>query len=188
MPHAVLAALFLATAAAPSLSNAAAPGTPPVRGWVSSWGASPLPSDRESVLMVENKTLRQTVRVTRAGGQIRLRLTNEYGDTPLLIGAAAVARANGEDSRPVTFTGKPLITVPATAPWLSDPVDFPVRACELITISLFLPRATWLTTAHRGSAQFHPDLASRRLYARSKLRGRRRTWPPPFRLWSRCVC
>src|SRR5919204_17757 len=62
--------------------------------WVATWTASPEPADansREPLLNIENQTVRERVRVSAGGSQIRLRLSNEFGSSPLTIGAVTVA-------------------------------------------------------------------------------------------------
>ena len=51
----------------------------------------------------ENQTVRQIVRVSTAGQQLRVRLTNEYGEAPLEIGAVTVSLA-GANGAPVPLT------------------------------------------------------------------------------------
>ncbi|WP_369059731.1 SGNH/GDSL hydrolase family protein [Caulobacter sp. 73W] len=91
---------------------------------------------------VTNATLRQVVRVTASGLRVRLRVSNEYGATPLVLGA--VKLANGPQARVVTFGGKGAVSIPASAPMLSDPIDLPVGAFDELTVSLFLPQETTL--------------------------------------------
>src|SRR3954471_4441725 len=64
--------------------------------WVQTWGAAPLPPSPAqgpfpATQSFSNQTIRQTVRVSVGGGRVRLRLSNEYGAKPLVIGAAHVA-------------------------------------------------------------------------------------------------
>src|SRR6185437_769388 len=64
--------------------------------WVQTWGAAPLPPTPAlgpfpATPAFNNQTVRQTVRVSAGGQRIRIRLTNEYGTKPLVIGAARVA-------------------------------------------------------------------------------------------------
>ena len=57
--------------------------------WVGSWGAAPaLPNGPE----VTNQTVRQVVRLSLGGPALRIRISNELGTQPLVIGAAHVAR------------------------------------------------------------------------------------------------
>jgi lysophospholipase L1-like esterase len=127
-----------------------APGS--ATSWVGAWAGSPAPPAPNSPA-VDDQTIRQVVRLTAAGNRVRVRLTNEYGDTPLEVGAASVALA-GADGKPVgapvpiTFGGKPSVVIPKNSPMLSDPVDLPVKALDSVSVSLFFPHATGPCTCH----------------------------------------
>jgi lysophospholipase L1-like esterase len=92
-----------------------------------------------------NVTIRQLVRVAVAGKRIRLRLSNEDGSEALTLGAVHVGAAGPDGSliagsdHIVTFDGKNGITVPASAPLLSDPIDLKVEALEKLVISVHIP-------------------------------------------------
>src|SRR3954468_3041746 len=95
--------------------------------WVATWATSPqsvLPDPDEPLLKIEDQTVRERVRVSIGGARIRIRLSNEYGSTPLLIGSATVAAPTDPASvRPgsiqtVTFGGRNSVTIPAGAPVL----------------------------------------------------------------------
>src|SRR5690349_20607581 len=96
--------------------------------WVQTWGAAPLPPSVASgpfpaTASFSNQTIRQTVRVSVGGGRVRLRLSNEYGAKPLVIGAARIALSDEKGNitagtdKPVLFAGKPGATIPAGAPF-----------------------------------------------------------------------
>ena len=73
--------------------------------WTGIWGASPLPPTLVAAGFAtvspsfDNQTLRQVVRVNGGGGEIRLRLSNEYGSKPLEIGEVHVALSAGPDAQ-----------------------------------------------------------------------------------------
>ena len=101
--------------------------------WVGTWGTAPTGPPSEPfpgiVSEFENQTLRQIVHTSREGRWVRIRLSNEFGDGPLVIGDAHVARLAGEGSeivpesdRRLTFSGRASVTIPRGAPALSDPV------------------------------------------------------------------
>ena len=100
------------------------------------------------------QTIRQTARLSIGGSRVRIVLSNEYGKTPLTIGAANIALA-GEGGKikegsahAVTFGGNPTIVIPPGAPAISDPVDMSVDPLALVSVSLYLPEVTPLTTIH----------------------------------------
>ncbi|WP_343717062.1 SGNH/GDSL hydrolase family protein [Inquilinus sp.] len=141
-----LAAAFL-------LAALAGPGAAVAQdSWIGSWGASPaFPVGPE----LSNATVRQLVRISAGGSQVRVRFTNETGTQPLVIGAATIARP-GKDagsidpasSKPLTFGGATAITVPPGAPAISDPVDLAVSPLDSLAISLFVPRWTGPSVVH----------------------------------------
>ena len=73
-----------------------------------------------------------------------MRLSNEYRDDPLEIGAASVGLAQNEFDAvtgsivPLRFSGNPGICVPGRAPAISDPVDLRVNSQADLVVSLFL--------------------------------------------------
>jgi hypothetical protein len=129
--------------------------------WIGSWTSSPQPAwgpDFPVPLgMPANlwkQTIRETARLSIGGSRVRIVLSNEYGKTPLTIGAAEIALA-GEGGKikegsthAVTFGGNPTIVIPAGAPAISDPVDMSVDALALVSVSLYLPEISPLSTIH----------------------------------------
>ncbi|GAA2692275.1 SGNH/GDSL hydrolase family protein [Actinoplanes palleronii] len=117
-------------------------------GWVRTWGAAPQ-APGAAVAALEpfaDATLRQQVRISGGGRRVRVRFTNEYGTAPLTIGAARLAPAG--TGHPLTFAGRPTVTVPPGAPILSDPLDLPLPALARLDISLYLPGHVASCTVH----------------------------------------
>src|SRR5262249_30086678 len=100
-------------------------------GWVGTWGASPQQPATifGTAPSFTNQTVREIVRISAGGSQLRVRLSNLYGTQSLVIGAAHVAVSAGAAAirpatdRALTFSGHSSIVVPPGAPVLSDPVD-----------------------------------------------------------------
>ena len=92
-------------------------------------------------------TVRQLVRVAVAGKRIRLRFSNEGGSDALSLGSVHVGAAGPDggviagSDQIVRFDGKTGITLPASAPVLSDPIDLKVDALEKLVISVHIPGA-----------------------------------------------
>jgi lysophospholipase L1-like esterase len=125
--------------------------------WIATWAASPQAADvspRHPLANIDDKTVRQRVRVSIGGPRICIRLSNEFGSTPLDVGAATVATpidpasVTAESIKAVTFNGRNFVTIPAGAPVLSDPVEFPVAPGSEITISLYFPKRVATPTLH----------------------------------------
>jgi lysophospholipase L1-like esterase len=140
-------------------------------GWIATWAASPQPTapdPKKPLLNIEDQTVRERVRVSIGGEQICIRLSNEYGSVPLLIGSATVATPTDPASvrlgsiQAVTFEGHNSVTIPAGAPVLSDPVAFPVASGGEISISLYFPKRVATPTLHalalkRAAVSQHGD-------------------------------
>ncbi len=125
--------------------------------WIGTWGAPPAVTTPASPSF-ENQTIRQVLRISAGGTRVRVRLSNEYGTAPLVIGAATIAKAGdgaalAGPATALTFGGKTSITIPVGAPVLSDPVDFPVAALSSVAVSLFVPEKTGPCICHpQGTA------------------------------------
>ncbi|MES2987251.1 MAG: GDSL-type esterase/lipase family protein, partial [Pseudomonadota bacterium] len=104
-------------------------------------------------------TLRQVVRLSLGGKQLRVRLSNVFGNAPLAIDSASIARSTNNATSKIdtasrkrlTFNGESRIVVPAGAEYWSDPVAMPVEAGADLTISLYLPKAPDRQTSHPGA-------------------------------------
>ncbi|MFE0762937.1 SGNH/GDSL hydrolase family protein [Streptomyces smyrnaeus] len=132
-------------------------------GWTSAWGAAvqrPTPGTADtgpnwSKEGFDNDSLRQIVRVTTGGRQLRVRLSNRYGRTPLRIRSAAVARtAKGAatrpgTSRPLRFDGAPGATLAPGADRASDALTLITRPGERLTLTLHTGPRTGPATFHR---------------------------------------
>ncbi len=154
----VMAVATLALTVAGLASNPAAVAGQGNQHWVGTWATSPLLGTPgpfgPSIAEVSNATLRQVVHVSLGGEVLRVRFSNEFGEEPLVIGAARIALSGGDGSivpgtsRQLTFGGQPSITVPPGAPALSDPVQLHVPPLGDLAISLYLPEQTPTMTFH----------------------------------------
>src|SRR5215468_158258 len=118
-------AVFLAVLIA--ALGAHATGSARAQTWVGTWTASPQLPRGVMPASFSNQTVRQIVRVSIGGSKVRIRLSNEFGSKPVLVGAASVGLA-GKGSeivagslRPLTFGGARKIALMPGAPALSDP-------------------------------------------------------------------
>lgn len=155
--------IFTRTIAASLLCLAVAgSATPPPERWVRSWASSqqiPEPNNALPDADLKDATLRQVVRVSAGGSQIRVVLSNAFGTEPLRIDAAHVALSAGSATskidtatdRALTFDGASDVIIPAGASYLSDPVALRVPALASLAITLHLPDAPARQTSHPGS-------------------------------------
>jgi len=125
-----------------------------VLAWVGTWATAPQPFMPGSLESYRNETLRLIVHVSEGGHKVRIRISNTYGDKPLSIGSAHVARRTmGADvdqasDRAVTFHGHSIIAIPPHGMVISDPVDLDLPPLSDLAVSLFLPQNIEATTSH----------------------------------------
>jgi lysophospholipase L1-like esterase len=137
----------------------------PDHDWVGTWAASPQQASAFPVPGIpdargfNNETVRHVVRISIGGDRLTVRLSNEHGVQPLVVGEVRVAFAGtggaivpGTD-RQVTFGGTPAITIPVGAPALSDPVKLLVPDLASLAISVYLPNETGPATSHSAGFQ-----------------------------------
>ncbi len=178
---AVLSAVALASSCAqPSMQG---PQPLASQRWFATWTASPSDApprpprdsiDRTPTLF--DQTMRLIVRTSIGGDNVRIRVSNEYGDRPLVIGAAHVAvrttgaNIDGTTDKVLTFSGSPTLKLRPGGIAFSDPVAFAVPALRDLAISIHLADSARLSTRHalavqtnyvrRGNATASPTFAS----------------------------
>ena len=121
--------------------------------WTSAWLRAPLSTTVTTATttvqatvpsQIKNQTLRTIVWTTAGGSQVRLKLTNRFSTSPLVVAAAHVAlrQAGGTitagSDRTLTFGGSPSITIPAGAESWSDPVALTVPQHSDLAVSTYL--------------------------------------------------
>jgi lysophospholipase L1-like esterase len=156
-----IALLVAALAGPPAVGANAAAGN-----WIGTWAASPQPVWEADFFApvgiprsLRDQTLRQIVRISIGGSRLRVVLSNEYGDRPLVIGAAhvALARDGGAidpaSDHVLTFSGESSISIPPGAPMVSDPVELAVKPLASVAVDLFFPEITPTSTWHNEGAQ-----------------------------------
>lgn len=120
--------------------------------WMGTWGTAPVRADDGRSF--QGDTLREVAHVSIGGSQVRVRFTNRFGDTPLVIGGAAIAiessaaaPAAGTERR-LTFMGERSLTVPPHADAYSDPVSLSIPAQSNLLVDLYLPGPATAATEH----------------------------------------
>src|ERR1700680_1611324 len=131
--------IIVAAAIVSAFSIACQAADAQVTKWIGSWPASPQAPRGVIPTSFSDRTIRQVVHLSVGGNKVRLRLSNEFGQRPLLICAASVALAGG---------GAMSVIIPPGAPALSDPVELAGAPLSDLAVSLFLPGATDLATVH----------------------------------------
>jgi len=152
--HLVACALLAVLAPIPASPASGAAEQRDAPRWIGTWAAAPQRAFAGRVQTFHNQTLRLIVHVSAGAKTVRVKLSNIFGDQPLVIGSAHVARrADGasidpRSDRALTFGKRSSITIPAGSRATSDPVDLDVPALSDLAISLFLPEQTAATTLH----------------------------------------
>lgn len=124
--------------------------------WVGTWSASPQPA---APLQISAQTVRQVVHTSLGGSRVRVRLSNVYGTSALMVGSAHVALSAGGGSifqdtdRVLQFNGSPTISIPPGALIVSDAVRLDVPALGDLAVSLYLPDNVAATTQHSIALQ-----------------------------------
>src|SRR5579862_6740869 len=129
--------------------------------WIPTWAPSqsPMPARpaagmRDPVPTYANTTIRQVVHTTIGGDRVRIRISNEYGDKPLVIGAAHIAlhttgsSIDAQSDRALTFGGKTSGIARAGAVLVSDDIPFAVPMLGDLAVSLYLPDSSRTSTRH----------------------------------------
>ena len=141
-------------------------------------------------LALEGTTIRQIIRVTAGGPQIRFRLSNQYGECDVEVNSMHVAKqskdalADGkghgsskvdmstilpETDKVVTVNGEASFVIPKGEVIYTDPIDLAVEGLDNLAISMYFGKApTTNITGHRGARattyQMKGDQTTRETY------------------------
>jgi lysophospholipase L1-like esterase len=122
--------------------------------WIGTWATAPQPPEPGPVKIFRNRTLRLIVHISTGGARVRIKVSNIFGDHPLVIGSAHIARRTSvadidpKSDRSLTFEGKSSATIAAGSAIVSDPVALEAPALSDLAVSLFFPESTEVKTLH----------------------------------------
>jgi lysophospholipase L1-like esterase len=133
----------------------------PGEHWMATWAASPQApiAGNLSERGFADQTVREIVDASAGGAMVRVRLSNAFGDRPLRIAAASVARQReGAElvpgtARALSFDGGASVLIGAGRAVASDPVVLPVHPGTRLAVSLYLSAATGPVTQHTQARQ-----------------------------------
>ncbi|WP_412544411.1 GDSL-type esterase/lipase family protein [Longispora sp. K20-0274] len=142
--------------------SAVLPATPAAAGhrWSGAWTAATMRPSGSPFLPTwaeggfDHQSLRQVVRLSAGGSELRLRLSNVYGGSPLRVTGATVGRTDTgaavlpDTIRTVRFGRAASTVIPAHGTAVSDPVALPVPARGQVTVTLYFDRPTGPATYH----------------------------------------
>ncbi|HKU28804.1 MAG TPA: GDSL-type esterase/lipase family protein [Candidatus Sulfotelmatobacter sp.] len=104
----------------------------------------------------QNKTIRQVAHISVGGDGIKIRLSNEYGTTPLTLDKVRVSKSLGKGTvdlssdTAVLFSGREQVTIPPGAEIASDEVPIRLASLNDLAVSIYVKQAS-ARTQHRGS-------------------------------------
>jgi lysophospholipase L1-like esterase len=152
--------------AAIALAAAAACSAHAADHWLGAWGFPPIPQPPPAaappaaapaagqpaavprgpppLANLNGVTVRQLVRIAAPAARLQIRVSNEFGDQPLKVGAVHVALAAADGAivpgsdHALTFFHAPAVAIAANAPMLSDPIDWQLPALSRLAVSLYI--------------------------------------------------
>ena len=100
-----------------------------------------------------NRTLRMVEHTSIGGGQVRIRLDNDFVNAPLTVGhvTIAVQRSTSVAAKApatLTFGGRRQVTLPGGGQAISDPLPFTVPADANLLVSVWFPGTVQLAAEH----------------------------------------
>jgi lysophospholipase L1-like esterase len=130
--------------------------------WVESWGTSqqiPEPQNALPTDDLRDATVRQIVHLSLGGSALRVHLSNAFGTEALHFTSVHVAHAvspkaaaiDPTSDHALTFSGKPDVTIPPGAEYVSDPLEIQVAPLSDIAVSFHLDAPPQPETGHPGS-------------------------------------
>lgn len=133
--------------------------------WVTTWGTAEenfIATPEGMPRPLADTTVRQIVRVTTAGDEMKLRLSNRYGKSDVVIRSLHVAKQIKADQSAIDIStdttvrarGLEEIVIPAGEVIETDSLRLRVRALDNIAITMYFgaaPTATEEMTGHRGA-------------------------------------
>jgi lysophospholipase L1-like esterase len=138
-------------------------GTPALLGaerWVGTWVSMPQltePHNMPPAPGLAGNTLRQIVQPSLGGAKLRVTFSNAFGNGPVTIASAHIARSAGESAiepasdRELRFNGAPGVTIQPGALMISDPVAFGVEAFANLAVTVQFGEVPSGVTGHPGS-------------------------------------
>ncbi|MBX6364869.1 MAG: SGNH/GDSL hydrolase family protein [Gemmatimonadetes bacterium] len=128
--------------------------------WVATWATAPQLTEQRNMPPapgLSGNTLRQALRVSIGGSRLRVHFSNAFGNGPMVIRSAHLARYKGGGAidpatdRALTFGGAPGITIPAGQTAVSDPLDVELPAMADVALTTVFGDVPSDLTGHPGS-------------------------------------
>ena len=157
-----LLTIVLASCLAPAQAPSASPATPIGGVWVASWGASQQVPEPQNALPEEDlrdSTVRQIFHLSVGGSALRVHVSNAFGTDALHFTSVHVAHPVSPSSavidatsdRALTFAGRPDVTIPPGAEFVSDPLVYQAAPLSDLAVTFHLIEPPAGETGHPGS-------------------------------------
>ncbi|WP_343691255.1 SGNH/GDSL hydrolase family protein [Chitinophaga sp.] len=128
--------------------------------WVGTWATALLPiaaKDMPPKPGLANHVLRQIVCVSIGGDKLKLKFSNQFGKSPLVIKSVQIGVA--KDSSDIdtsttallTFKGKQQVTIPPGTEIYADPISYNLKPRARIAITISFGDVPLILTGHGGS-------------------------------------
>jgi len=128
--------------------------------WVGTWATAPQlvePHNMPPKPGLSGHSLRQIVRVSIGGEQLRLHLSNVFSEEPMCLKAVSIAVSKGAGAvdtaslKRVLFGGKEGITMQPHGNAVSDPISFHVVPGSQLAVTICFGQTSTTVTGHPGS-------------------------------------
>ena len=130
------------------------------RKWVGTWSTAPqLVETRNNPPSpgLTNNTIRQIVHVSIGGDSLRMRFTNEFSTSQVVMNSVHFAASSGvgkidtTTDRILTFNGAQSVTMAPGTAAISDPVAFPLQPLSDVTVTIAFANTSPDISGHPGS-------------------------------------
>jgi lysophospholipase L1-like esterase len=128
--------------------------------WVGTWSTAPQlvePGNMPPSPGLTNNSLRQVVRVSIGGDTLRVRFSNEFSTSAVVMKSVQIAVSTGGNiidvstNKELRFNGNSEVTVNAGVAVTSDPVAFSVTPRMEVAITIYFGQTSTTVTGHPGS-------------------------------------
>lgn len=107
----------------------------------------------------QDQSIRHVMRVSAGGDKVRVRVSNLFGTTPVILGGVHIARSTGGASinastdTVLRFNGQESVTVPAGQEAWSDETHFSLPSQTNVAVTVYVPQTTPVATVHSQGQQ-----------------------------------
>lgn len=153
---ALLLVLGVAAGQAPAVRGLIAPATT-ATSWTSTWNSAL--AYAPAVGGWNNQTLRQVVRTSLGGSELRLHLSNRFASSPAVIGHVTIGtQMNGGSTQEptpldVTFGGSTALALGPGASAVSDPIPLATAPATRLLVSIYVPPGANMVTSRHDVAE-----------------------------------